>query len=346
MMKRRFVGFLLTAVLAGCVNAGFAPSAPPPADSFVSGASPADAPATAKHYVYWTLFAACSDPQVQYARVPLKSKSKTKNYFCSTKNGLHYTSGMALDSSGRLWILSFSQQGATPSEVAVFKLPLKKSSVQEYTFLLSGSSGGDALAFDPSGNLWVSSPGNATVLEYSGPFTKSRTLKPKRTLGIPSGYNMYSLAFDKSANLYAANFKSTGTNSIGVLAPPYVGKNPYFLNGLTAPGGLVFDKSGNLYASSNGSTPAIARYDAKNLKSGASPNIVDPTGIPAASFEASFAFTAQGDLYAANCGNSSSAGINVWPLSTKKFGSSLAPSVIYTNADVAAAGCAWGIAIK
>ncbi len=339
---------LFAAALAGCSNAAFGPPAPSGAGASLATVQPAALQPYRKkhHYVYWTLFASCSYPQIQFARVPMKSTSKATSYDCNAKNGLGYTSGLGVDSKGRLWVISFNgKYGPKPSKVEVFKLPLRASSVQEYTFVLSGSNGCDALAFDPSGNLWVSSPGNTSILEYKGPFTKSGTLNPALTIGVPSGYNMYSIAFDKSAKLYASNADSTGTNSIGVLAPPYTGQ-PYFLDGLTSPGGLIFDKHGNLYASTNASSPAVVRYDSNDLKSGDKPSIVDPTGIPASSYEAAFAFTSSGDLYAANCGNSSSAGIDVWPLSRTKFSAKLKPSVLYTNADLQQAGCAWGIAIK
>jgi len=349
-MTLRTVALILCAsALAGCSGASLGPPALP------AGIMPGAVlrpPATVqpegkrRHYVYWTLFASCSYPQVQFSRLPLKSTSKATSYYCSKANGLGYTSGLGLDSKGRLWVLSFNgKSGPKPSKVEVFKLPLRASSVQLYSFVLSGSDGCDALAFDPSGNLWVSSPGNSTVLEYKGPFTKSGTLTPALTVGVPSGYNMYSLAFDKSGDLFASNFKSTGTNSIGVLKPPYTGE-PYFLSGLTSPGGLRFDTAGNLYAWTGGSTPAVVRYNSNDLKSGDKPSIVDPAGLPAGSYEAAFAFTSAGDLYAANCGNAASAGIDVWPLSRTKFSAKLKPSVLYTTPDVAQAGCAWGIAIK
>jgi sugar lactone lactonase YvrE len=250
-----------------------------------------------------------------------------------------------VDSAGRLWVVSFSKSGASPSEVAVFKLPLKSASVQLYTFVLSGTNGVNALAFDPSGNLWVTSPGNGSVLEYTAPFKKSGTLSPALTVAGPPSYKPSGIAIDKSAAVYVSNFNSTGTQSIGVLRPPY-SEEPYFLKGLTAPGGLAFDKAGDLYASSNGTSHAVARYDSDDLKSGDKPSVVDSTGLPASSYEAAFAFTATGDLYAANCGNSGAAGIDVWPLSRQKFGAKLAPSLLYTTADVTQAGCAWGIAVK
>jgi sugar lactone lactonase YvrE len=281
---------------------------------------------------------------VQGAKLPLKAKSKTLNIDGNTQNYLNYTSGMTVDKTGHLWILSFGKYGGKPVTALVFDMPLKTSSLPKYAFVLSGTNGSNSLAFDPSGNLWASSPGNNEVLEYSGPFTKSGTLSPAKTLD-GGGYEPYGIAFDKSANLYISIFNSTGTNSIAVTAPPYTGA-PYFLDGLTSPGSLTFDTAGNLYSSSNGSSgAAVVRYDADNLKKGAKPSIVDPTGLPSGSYMSAFAFTSAGDLYVANCGNSGSAGIDVYPTSRNKFGAKLKPSLLYTNADIQGAGCAWGIAI-
>jgi hypothetical protein len=341
-MRFQIAAFLLTAsLLAGCSNASpYAATVPPAPQSAAAVSGERDA--VLGQSVYWTLFASCSSPQIQLATVPLKKSSKAQSYDCTHKNGLAYTSGMAVDSTGRLWVL-YDGPGSADESVAVFKLPLKATSLQRYSFILSGTNGEDALAFDPSGNLWVSSPGNSSILEYTGPFNKSGTLSPSLTIPVPSGYEMYSIAFDKSANLYAANFASTGKDSIGVLAPPYTGE-PYFLKGVKASGGLIFDKNGDLYASSSGPKSAIVRYDNGDLKKGDTPSIVDPTGIPSGAFEAAFAFSKKGDLYGANCGGSP--GVDVWPLSRKKFGSKLPPSVLYTNADITQAACVWGIAIQ
>jgi|GEM_PF-3176474 len=337
-MNARLIALSFSVMLLSACGGRFGP----PASTAVPPASEAKAAAPQK--VYWTLFAGPAYPQVQIANVPLKVKSKANSIDSSSQNDLLYSSGMAIDSAGRLWILSFGQSNGAPTSALVFKLPLDANSVPLYTFVLTGTSGADALAFDPSGDVWVTSPGTHEVFEYKGPFTKSKTLNPAVTLNGGSD-NPFGIAVDKSAKVYISINNSTGTDSIAVATPPYK-HEPYFLNGLTAPGGLMFDKSGNLYASSNGSAPALVRYNSNNLKNGATPNIVDPTGLPASSYEAAFAFTAKGDLYAANCGNSGTAGLDVWPLSAKKFTSKLPPSVQYTNADLQSVGCAWGIAIK
>ncbi|MBV8196718.1 MAG: hypothetical protein JO263_01165 [Candidatus Eremiobacteraeota bacterium] len=336
--------FLAIALLAGCGGAGFGPP------GFGTAAEPAGSSAwlapKAHQDVYWTLFAGSAYPQVQIAKVPLTTNSKVASIVNSTKNDLLYSSAMATDSTGRLWVLSFGRYNGSPTSALVFKLPLTAKSAPSHTYVLLGTNGSDAIAFDPSGNLWVTSPGNHSFMEYKPSPKKNAKLKPLRTFPS-SNFNAYGIAVDKNANVYISINNSTGTNSIAVLKPPYKKKDTYFLNGLTYPGGLLFDAKGNLYASTNPSSgAALVRYGSNDLKKGDTPSIVDSTGLPSGSYLAAFAFTAKGDLYAANCGNTTSAGIDVYPTGTHKFSSNLAPSVIYTNSDIGQVGCAWGIAIK
>ncbi len=92
------------AAFAGCSNAAFGPHAPLAAGPGLSFAQPnALQSAKAKHhYVYWTLFASCKYPPIQFALIPMKMKSKHASYDCSKENGLGYTSGLGVDASGRL----------------------------------------------------------------------------------------------------------------------------------------------------------------------------------------------------------------------------------------------------
>ncbi|MGA8574082.1 MAG: hypothetical protein WB609_00140 [Candidatus Cybelea sp.] len=333
---------LSAALLAGCSTGEPAPAGGMqnlPAVVERQGMSSA---ATTHPSVYWTLFASCSYPQIQWAAVPLKSSSKAKSLFCSSQNGVAYSSGLHVDSSGRLWVLIAGKGSFDPGSAAVFKLPLKAASTPQYTFILKGTNDPDHLTFDAAGNLWVSSHQHG-VTKYKGPFDKSGTRSPVLTLtsGItqPAG-----IALDTHGNVYVSNFAGGIGNSIAVFTAP-VSKTPsYYLKGLTMPGGLIFDKHGNLYASENGpSQYGIARYNSNDLKGGSTPSIFDSTDL-SGSYESDFALSPTGDLYFANCGNAAS--IYVYPTSKKSFSSSLAPSVDYTNSDLQQDGCAWGIAIK
>ena len=341
-MKRSLIAFGFAMLLTACGRSAIPGAAFSP--QMAAPAAPATETAKKQQHVYWTLFAGSTAPQVQIASVPLRSKSKATSIYYNAHNTMLQSSGMHVDASGRLWILVFGPYSGNPGSVLVFTLPLTAKSAPKYAFVLSGTDDPDHLTFDKSGNLWINSHANSSVLEYTGPFNQSGTLSPAKTLTMglqrPSG-----IAIDKSGNVYVANIDSTGKNSIAVFKAPVSNKKPYFLNGLSAPGGLSFDSHGNLYASLNGvNSSAIVRYNSSNLKSGAKPSIVDKTKLTGGVYEADLALTAAGDLYFANCG--SHASIFVYPTSTKAFTSKLAPSVNYKDSEMTAAGCAWGIAIK
>ncbi|MGA8474377.1 MAG: hypothetical protein WB681_04855 [Candidatus Cybelea sp.] len=341
---KHFSFFVSTALLAACGGPAFGSGPGTPAS--LANPTLLTDDVTSRQRVYWTLFASAAYPQVQIAAVPLRANSKTTSIFNNANNSLLYSSGMHVDKAGRLWILAFGAHSGDPGSVSVFTLPLKATSTPKYTFVLSGTSDPDHLTFDHLGHLWVNSHGNNAVLEYTGPFTKSGTLRPKTTLttGItsPSG-----IALDRRGNLYVALSMSDGANSIAVFKTPISNKKPFHLAGLDGPGGLIFDAKGNLYASSNGgSHAAIVRYNSGDLAKGDKPSVADSVGFPAGSYESDFAITKAGDLYYANCGNASSVGVYVYPTSKKAFSSKLSPSVFYTNAYLQSAGCAWGIAIK
>lgn len=340
-MKRYAIYALSFAFAAGCSYGGVGPVENAPVS--IGASSQTEKPAAQN--VYWTLYGAPPLPQVQNAGVPLKRTSSVTNIKNNSTNGLTYTSGLTFYRD-HLWILSYGKEYGAPGDAVVFDLPLTSSSKPHFTFQLQDTAGEDALAFDPSGNLWVSSPDYHTVLEYRGPFDKSGRLKPKLSINdggsIPGG-----MAFDKAANLYISVSNSSGSASIAVLPPPYTKKSAvYYLNGLTSPANLGFDMEGNLYALTNGSSGAgVARYDSDNLQSGAVPNVVDHAGLPSGSYLASLAFTSAGNLYAANCGDLRTAGIDVYPLAKKKLTSTLAPSLQFSDSKIASARCVWGIAI-
>ena len=255
---------------------------------------------------------------------------------------------MTFDSQGRLWILSYPSGCSGPSyptSLQVFNPPVTQASTPILSFSLPVTGHDDNLTFDHSGNLWVLDVHSNSVFEFTGPFASSGPLTAALTLtnGIsqPTG-----IAADATGDVFVANNTSSGTNSIAVFHAPVSNSSvPTFLNGLHAPGGLIFDPQGNLYASSNPSVgAAIVRYNANNLGSGATPDIVDPAGLTTQQpYEANFAWDAEGNLYVADCGNQAS--VRVYPTATSPFSSSLAPSVNYTTPEVTSINCAWGIAI-
>ena len=292
--------------------------------------------------VYWSLFYAGTNPQVEIAKAPLKARSKATDIDGNSANQFVCANAMRFVGS-KLWIMNLSPcHGSSGESIAqVYSLPLTMSSTPEKTFILSGPMDADHMTFDASGNLWVSSQNNS-VYEYTGPFTTSATLSPATTLTlgfkIPQG-----LGFDSEGNLYVANTGTTnGKNAITVFKAPISNRKPYYLKGVIAPSGLSFDTRGNLFVTSNGKTGTIAEYASGHLKSGSDPTVVDRTGLATSPYGADLNFDAAGNLYDADC--SSTPGVYSYPTATKKFSSKLAPT-FYTNQTITTIGCVWGVAV-
>lgn len=100
----------------------------------------------------------------------------------------------------------------------------------------------EGLAFDPSGNLFVSSPGGTTNLIYK--------ITPDGTVStFASGLNFpYGLATDSNGDLFEAD---QGSGKIYEFSPD--GVRSTFATGLNKPFGLTFDPSGNLFEADLGS---------------------------------------------------------------------------------------------
>jgi sugar lactone lactonase YvrE len=131
--------------------------------------------------------------------------------------GLSQPSGIALDSSGRIWVANSGNNTVT----AYPQTPTTTSPANVVPAItLSGSAtklnAPVGLAFDASGRLWVSNSGNDTIEIFSG--SGGGNQAPLFTLGGSTTKlgSPQLIAFDPFADLDVAN---AGANSVEVFAP-------------------------------------------------------------------------------------------------------------------------------
>jgi sugar lactone lactonase YvrE len=155
------------------------------------------------------------------------------------------------------------------------------------TFVNSGLSGPECLAFDSAGNLYVANMGNngnSTISEV----TPGGAVSAFVSSGLSGPIGADGLAFDSAGNLYVGNL---GNNTISKVTPDgFV--STFVSSGLNGPIGLAFS-AGNLYvANENGMISKVTLTGAVStfVNSGLS----GPVGL---------AFDAAGNLYVAS-GNS------------------------------------------
>ena len=142
-----------------------------------------------------------------------------------SKTGLSTPSGLTFDSSGNLWVadgvrvLEYAPPFSTDEGASLVIGQSSFTDTSTYT-TSTGVNLPYAVAFDPSGNLWVSDYGNNRVLEYPAPLSSheaaavvigqadftSNAATPVFA-PTPTGLNHpWGLAFDHSGNLWVADY--------------------------------------------------------------------------------------------------------------------------------------------
>ena len=202
----------------------------------------------------------------------------------STQSGLCNPSGLAFDSKGNMWVAD-----TLNSRVLEFKTPFSngesasrvigQSSFTTNTCTIlpptqNGLCRPGGLAFDSSGNLWVSDSSNNRVLEFTPPFSNGQssslvigqssftTATTPCTFGQSGVCGPSSVAFDSSGDLWVADFDnsrvlefappfSSGEGASLVIGQPGFISSGCFVtqSGLCRPSGLAFDPKGNLWVS-------------------------------------------------------------------------------------------------
>jgi sugar lactone lactonase YvrE len=194
-----------------------------------------------------------------------------------TSTGVNSPYGLAFDSHGNLWVVDESnnrvlEYKAPFSTYEAASLVIGQSSFTTNAFATTstGFTAPESLAFDSSGNLWVTDTSNNRVLEFKAPlstgeaaslvigqsnFTSSGMAATATGLDGP-----YGLAFDSSGNLwvadllnervleYTAPFSTHEAASLVIGEPNFTTVNDEVSKkGLNAPNSVAFDSSGNLW---------------------------------------------------------------------------------------------------
>ena len=147
----------------------------------------------------------------------------------------------------------------------------------ERTFISSDIIGPNGIAFDPSGNVYVSNGPSNSISKFDSTGNFLSTIGSSVTLADPAG-----LAVDSQGNLYAANFGvSAGVSSTIAKFDPagvFVGA---ISNTVNRPFGVLVDAADNLYVG-NWFTNNISKFDSSGTFQttlGDSNNIDGPMGL-------------------------------------------------------------------
>jgi len=195
----------------------------------------------------------------------------------STSGALYGPTGLAFDPSGNLWVVDSGN-----NRILEFKSPFSNGEsaslvIGQPTFggyIGTTTSGGlnspSYVAFDPSGNLWVTDQGNNRVLEFAAPFSTGQKASvvlgqasftgfaPSSTTTAKSLFEPLGIGFDPSGNLWVVD---SADHRILEYNPPFstyeaasavIGQTS-LTTGSSSTGlnayAIAFDSSGNLWVS-------------------------------------------------------------------------------------------------
>lgn len=149
--------------------------------------------------------------------------------------------GMAIDSSGTLWIVNNGDGSVTQYIDSSPKNALNIHGI--------GVSSPFGVAIDQSGNAWVTGTTSNTVVELSP--KGERIKKFSRDIGHPMG-----IAVDSKDRVWVSN---NGRNSVALLGPSGLVKPPFLGGGLSHPVGIAIDGNDNAWvANFDGTSPRIS----------------------------------------------------------------------------------------
>ena len=147
----------------------------------------------------------------------------------------------------------------------------------ERTFIGSNIFGPNGVAFDPSGNVYVSNGASNSISKFGSTGNFLSTIGSSVTLADPAG-----LAVDSQGNLYAANFGvSAGVSSTIAKFNPAGAFVGAISNNVNRPFGVLVDAADNLYVG-NWFTNNISKFDSSGTFQttlGDSNNINGPMGL-------------------------------------------------------------------
>jgi sugar lactone lactonase YvrE len=207
------------------------------------------------------LWVASNGSVIEYSASQLSTNGSPTPAVTLSGSSISSPEGLAFDASGNLWVANAGN--STVAEFAAAQLATSGSPTPPIVISAPGSAltRPVGLAFDASGDLWVSNSTPNTVVEYT-PAQLVGTGDPAPTVRFSSVAMSLSapqfLAFDASGDLWVANGEGLTTFTIEAFSPAQItagSGNPVpavALSSFTnsdAPAGLAFDGSGNLWIS-------------------------------------------------------------------------------------------------
>jgi uncharacterized delta-60 repeat protein len=186
--------------------------------------------------------------------------------------GVAYGYGVAVDSSGNVYIVGYSNgTGAGNNDIVIAKYNISGAIQWQRSLGLVGNDYGYGIAVDSSGNVYVtglaSGGSNFTTVKYN----TSGTIQWQRKLSSPNTGSGYGIAVDSSGNVYVTGYTSSGGSDVMTVKYDTNGNIQWQriigYSGNDESGyGVAVDPSGNVYVTGYTNGAGSGSYEALIVK--------------------------------------------------------------------------------
>lgn len=163
---------------------------------------------------------------------------------------VHSPSGIAVDSSGNVWVANLRSASAVNSGLgSISGLSGTGVSLSGSPFTVAGLSRAGLIATDASGNVWVGGGRNVAELNHAGGYTGTLYPVNDSTHATP---NLTGLELDNGGNIWLSDAANNELVQLSAGNPAQqVAGSPYSGGGLIGPVGFALDASVNAWAANN-----------------------------------------------------------------------------------------------
>jgi streptogramin lyase len=211
--------------------------------------------------------------------------------------------GIAIDTSGHAWVANSCNSDCSPiNSISEFSNEGNELSPNPAGFTGGGLNEPVNLAFDISGNLWVSNYGSDSITELtSGGVIEGGSPISGGGLSDPVG-----IAVDASGNIWASN----SDNSLSKYDPTsatFLSGSGGYTGGLASPAGIAIDGAGNVWVANNGTSLLANNGTSISEFSSSGVAITGTSGYQGGGLSGPLgvAVDSAGNVWVANAGNSS-----------------------------------------
>jgi len=288
----------------------------------------------------WTTNANGTSPLLAFASSTLVDATSPAP---AVSAGLDLPNGIAFDRSGGLWTPSSVDGAVKLTHFAATSLADSGTKTPDIALtsaaLNAGVPAAASLAFDPSGNLWVSTPAVNKVVRFdAAQLEATGNAEPTASITMQGPG---ALAFDASGNLWAAEL---GMNRVveytaahlGAAAPDVILTAKSTTDGdLAGPRGLAFAASGDLWVSYEG---VLARFTAAERAATATVKPAVQIGVNVAALPETIAFDESGGLWFAYTAGTLARLSASQLVTSTATGTDASPEIVLSSAAIGSAG--------